>query len=142
MAVRESTAHWSGSLKEGDGTMRLGSGAFEGPFSYPSRFEDGPGTNPEELIGAAHAGCFSMALAAGLGKAGHQPDSIATTAKVHFGPIAGGGAAISRIELETVASVPGIDDGAFQSIAAETKETCPVSKALAGVEITLSARLG
>lgn len=140
MAVRESTAHWSGSLKDGNGSMRLGSGAFEGPYSFTSRFENGAGTNPEELIAAAHAGCYSMALAAGLGKAGHQPGSIATTAKVHFGP-ADGGVAISRIDLETVASVPGIDAAAFQRIADETKQTCPVSRALSAVEITLNARL-
>lgn len=141
MAVRESTARWSGALKDGSGTMRLGSGAFEGPYSYPSRFENGAGTNPEELIGAAHAGCYSMALAAGLGKAGFTPSSIATTARVHFGA-SGGVVAISRIDLETAATVPGIDGDTFQKIAAETKEICPVSKALAGVEITLSARLG
>lgn len=140
MAVRESTARWTGGIKDGSGSMRLGSGAFEGAFSYPSRFEDGPGTNPEELIAAAHAGCFSMALSAALGKAGHTPDHIATTAKVHFGP-SGGGMAISRIDLETTATVPGLSDGDFQAIAGETKTACPVSKALAAVEITLTARL-
>ncbi len=117
--------------------MRLESGAYEGPFSYVSRFESGPGTNPEELIAAAHAGCYSMALSATLGKAGFTPTAIDTTAAVHLNPPAG----ITRIELSTVAEVPGLDDADFQKYAEETKSNCPVSKALSAVEITLTARL-
>jgi len=118
--------------------MRLGSGAYEGPYSFASRFESGTGTNPEELIAAAHAGCYSMALSSNLGKAGHTPTSIETTATVHLEPPAG----ITRIELVTRAVVPDLDDATFQKIADETKDTCPVSKALSAVEITLTAQLG
>ena len=138
MPTRNSSAQWQGSLREGAGTMRLGSGAYEGPYSFVSRFEDGPGTNPEELIAAAHAGCYSMALSNNLGKAGHTPTSIETTATVHLEPPAG----ITRIELVTRAVVPDLDDATFQKIADETKDTCPVSKALSAVEITLTAQLG
>ena len=137
MPTRTSTANWQGTLKEGAGTMRLGSGAYEGPFSFVSRFEDGPGTNPEELIAAAHAGCFSMALSATLGKAGFTPAAIDTNAVVHLNPPAG----ITKIELSTVADVPGLSDADFQKFAEETRSTCPVSKALSAVEITLTARL-
>jgi len=138
MPTRNSSAQWQGSLREGAGTMRLGSGAYEGPYSFVSRFEDGPGTNPEELIAAAHAGCYSMALSSNLGKAGYTPTSISTTASVHLNPPAG----ITKIELSTVAVVPGLDDAEFQKIADETKSTCPVSKALSAVETTLTAQLG
>jgi osmotically inducible protein OsmC len=125
----------------GEGTMRLGSGAFEGKYSFATRFEDAPGTNPEELIGAAHAGCFSMAFAGNLQRAGHEPESIETRARVHIDK-AGDGFAITRIELDTTANVPGIDEDEFQEIATASKEGCPVSKALAGVgEITLDAKL-
>lgn len=120
--------------------MRLGSGAFEGKYSFASRFEEGDGTNPEELIGAAHAGCFSMALAGGLSQAGFTPDFVATDAKVHIDR-AEGGFAINRIDLSTEASVPGIDEATFQKQAAAAKAGCPVSKALAGTEITLDAKL-
>ncbi len=140
MAMRMSTAEWRGNLREGSGTMRLGSGAFEGPYSFPSRFENGTGTNPEELIAAAHAGCFSMALAAGLSRAGHAPNWIRTTAHVHLDK-AGEGFAITRIELETEAEVPGLDDQGFQAQADAAKRNCPVSKALTGVEISLRAGL-
>ena len=140
MAIRTSDAEWRGSLQDGKGTMKLGSGAFEGAYSFPSRFESGQGTNPEELIGAAHAGCFSMALAAGLGQAGYTPNRVHTVAKVHLNK-AGGGFAINRIELETEAEIPGIDEATFQAQAATAKENCPVSKALAGVDITLTAKL-
>ena len=140
MPTRTANAEWKGDLQSGAGRMRLGSGAFEGPYDFRSRMGDGAGTNPEELIGAAHAGCFSMALAAQLGGAGFVPDSIKTNAKVHFGPVEGG-FAITRIELETEAAIPGIDDAAFQQQAETAKKNCPVSKALAGVEIVLSARL-
>ncbi|OLE25226.1 MAG: peroxiredoxin [Actinobacteria bacterium 13_1_20CM_3_71_11] len=138
MPTRQSSAQWQGSLREGAGTMRLGSGAYEGPYSFASRFESGTGTNPEELIAAAHAGCYTMALSSNLGKAGHTPTSIETTASVHLEPPAG----ITRIELVTRAVVPDLDDATFQKIADETKDTCPVSKALSAVEITLTAQLG
>jgi osmotically inducible protein OsmC len=137
MTTRTSTAEWKGSLKEGAGTMRLGSGAYEGPFTFASRFESAPGTNPEELIGAAHAGCYSMFLSALLSKAGTPPTSIHTTAKVHLGD----GPTIHLIELETVGVVPGLTEAAFLEQAEAAKKGCPVSKALAGPEIRLSARL-
>lgn len=140
MAVRTARAEWKGDLKQGSGTMRLGSGAYEGAYSFQSRFEEGSGTNPEELIGAAHAGCFSMALSATLGKEGHNPRSVKTEARVHLEKV-GEGFGITRIELQTDADIPGIDEAAFQAIAEKAKETCPVSRALAGVEITLNARL-
>ena len=140
MATRNGSAVWKGTLREGKGTVRLGSGAFEGQYSFASRFEEGTGTNPEELIGAAHAGCFSMALAAGLTKAGYSPNRVATTAKVHLGQ-SGGGFKITLIELETEADVPGIDEQAFQEQAETAKKNCPVSQALAATEITLSAKL-
>lgn len=137
MAIRESSAVWTGSLTEGKGKMRLGSGAFEGEFTKASRFEDGPGTNPEELLGAAHAGCFSMFLSAILSDAGHVPTSISTTAKVHLGA----GPRIRLIELSTVGEVPGIDESTFIEFAEKAKEGCPVSLALASVETKLAARL-
>jgi osmotically inducible protein OsmC len=140
MANRTSDAEWRGDLKAGHGVIKLGSGAFEGQYSYSSRFAEGVGTNPEELIAAAHAGCFSMALAAALSELGHAPSKIHTTAKVQFGPVPGG-FAITRIDLVTSASVPGIDAAAFEKVATEAKENCPVSKALKAIEITLSASL-
>jgi osmotically inducible protein OsmC len=140
MAVRKARARWDGSITAGKGTMALGSGAYEGPYSFASRFEDGNGTNPEELIGAAHAGCFSMAFAAALGRAGFEPGSVRTTADVHLVKTEAG-FSIPRIDLQTEAEVPGIDQARFQEIAAGAKAGCPVSKALAGVEIGLSARL-
>jgi osmotically inducible protein OsmC len=120
--------------------MRLGSGAFEGKYSFKSRMEDGPGTNPEELIGAAHAGCFSMAFANGLSQAGHKPQEIRTSARVHFDK-ADAGWGISRIELATEGNVPGIDEATFKRLAEDAKKSCPVSKALAATPITLSATL-
>jgi osmotically inducible protein OsmC len=117
--------------------MRLGSGAFEGTYTRASRFEDGPGTNPEELIGAAHAGCFSMFLAAILSKAGHVPTRIETTAKVHLGD----GPKIILIELVTTGVVPGIDEKTFGEFAESAKKDCPVSQALASVEVKLSAHM-
>ncbi|MGI4787549.1 MAG: OsmC family protein [Janthinobacterium lividum] len=140
MAVRTADAQWSGTLKEGSGSMKLGSGAFEGPFSFKSRMEEGMGTNPEELIGAAHAGCFSMQFSAMLEHSGFTPDNIHTAAKVYFGPD-GPGFSITKIELTTEGKVPGIDDAKFQEIASAAKAGCPVSKALAGTEITLNAKL-
>jgi lipoyl-dependent peroxiredoxin len=140
MATRTGSAVWEGTLREGKGTLKLGSGAYEGPYSFASRFESGTGTNPEELIGAAHAGCFSMALAAGLTKAGHSPQRIATTAKVHLENV-GGSFKITSIELETEAEIPGIDEQAFLEQAEAAKKNCPVSQALAGTEIKLQAKL-
>ena len=141
MPVRSSEAEWRGDLRAGKGTMKLGSGAYEGAYSFPSRFEAGEGSNPEELIAAAHAGCFSMAFAAGLARAGFTPTRIHTTAKVHIEQVPGG-FGITRIDLETEGEVPGIDNAKFQEQAEAAKKGCPVSKALAAVEdITLTAKL-
>jgi osmotically inducible protein OsmC len=140
MPVRTAKAQWQGDLMGGKGSVKLGSGAFEGPYDWRSRSADGAGTNPEELIGAAHAGCFSMALSGQLTQAGHPPARINTTARVHFDK-SGSGFAISRIDLETEAEVPGIDEAAFQGLAETAKANCPVSKALAGTEIHLKATL-
>ena len=135
------SAEWKGSWKEGAGKMRLGSGAFEGPYTFVSRFETGPGTNPEELVGAAHAGCFSMALAAALGRAGHNPTSIRTNAKVHLGA-SEAGPTITQIDLDVEGEVPGIDQATFQQFADGAKTGCVVSRALAGVKtINLNAKL-
>ncbi len=138
MSVR-STAHaeWKGSLKEGGGLMRLG-GGFEGAFTFASRFETGQGTNPEELLAAAHAGCFSMQLSGLLTSHGHPPKSIRTTAHVTMQH----GEGITRIDLETEADVPGIAEDAFQRDAEHAREICPVSRALAAVRhVTLKAKL-
>jgi osmotically inducible protein OsmC len=140
MAVRSAEAEWKGTLREGAGKMKLGSGAYEGSYSFASRFEEGKGTNPEELIAAAHAGCFSMALSAGLTKAGHAPTRVHTTARVHLEKV-GEGFGITRIELTTEAQVSGIDNKAFQEQAEGAKKGCPVSKALAGAQISLTAML-
>ena len=140
MATRNGSATWEGTLKGGKGTVKLGSGAFEGAYSFSSRFEEGKGTNPEELIGAAEAGCYSMALAANLEKAGHPPKRISTLAKVSL-EMVGGGPKITTIELNTEAEVPGIDNNQFQEYAEKTKKTCPVSVALSGTEIKLNAKL-
>jgi osmotically inducible protein OsmC len=137
MVQRSSSAEWKGRLKDGTGTMTVGRGAYTGPFTFASRFESGPGTNPEELIGAAHAGCFSMFLSALLTKAGFQPTSIRTTATVHLGD----GPTINLIELATEAQVPGVTAEQFAEHAEAAKKGCPVSKALAGPEIRLNARL-
>jgi osmotically inducible protein OsmC len=137
MAVRNAEAVWQGTLREGAGTVKLGSGVYEGPYTYASRFEDAAGTNPEELIGAAHAGCFSMFLAAVLTRAGFTPTRIHTTAKVHLEA----GPTITKIELETEAEVPNLDEQAFQEHANAAKQGCPVSKALGAVDIQLSAKL-
>jgi len=140
MPVRSADAVWTGTLRDGDGTMRLGGGAYEGPYSFASRFESGEGTNPEELIGAAHAGCFSMALSADLTRAGHDPRRIETTAQVHLEK-GDDGFAITRIELSTRAEVAGVDQQTFLDFAEGAKKNCPVSQALAGVEIQLNAVL-
>jgi osmotically inducible protein OsmC len=140
MPVRKAEAVWEGNLMKGKGTMKFGSGAFEGVYSFASRFESGAGTNPEELIGAAHAGCFSMALSLFLEKAGFSPEHIHTEAKVHIDKV-GEGFKITAVELETEAKVQGIDDRKFQELAEATKKGCPVSVALAGTEIRLKAKL-
>jgi osmotically inducible protein OsmC len=140
MAMRKAEAEWNGTLRDGKGRVKLGSGAFDGQYSFASRFESGTGTNPEELIGAAHAGCFSMALSAGLTKAGHSPKRIHTVANVHLEKV-GEGFEITRIELETEAEVPGLDAKAFLEQAEGAKKGCPVSKALAGTKIELRAKL-
>jgi len=138
MPVRKSQATWNGSLKEGQGTMKLASGRYEGPYTYSSRFEEAAGTNPEELIGAAHAGCFSMFLAALLDEKGYRAERIHTTAAVHLGA----GPMIKKIELDSEATVPGVGEDEFQELAAQAKANCPVSKALAAVpEIVLRAHL-
>ena len=140
MATRTGSAVWDGTLKQGKGTMKLGSGAFEGPYSFSSRFEEGKGTNPEELIGAAEAGCFSMALSFNLEKAGHPAKRLSTTATVNL-ESTDGGFKITSIDLKTEADVPGIDQAKFREQAELTKKTCPVSVALAGTKINLEAKL-
>jgi len=142
MAIRTSTAQWEGDLKGGKGTMTVGKGAYTGPYSFTSRWEDGAGTNPEELIAAAHAGCFSMALSNGLAKEGFTPKKVSTRADVHFGPDPAGGFHVSRIELVTDAEVPGIDKAKFDTIVEGTRTGCPISKLLKnGTEISVKASL-
>jgi len=140
MSVRTGSAEWKGNLPKGSGTVETETGALKGAYSFASRFEEGAGTNPEELIAAAHAGCFSMAFANGLAKAGFEPASIRTTAKVHLemGP---DGFGVSRIDLECFGEVPGIDDAAFQEQAQGAKAGCPVSKAVSATPIQLTATL-
>jgi len=140
MIVRTSTAVWEGGLLKGKGKMKVGDGVFEGQYSFSSRFESGKGTNPEELIGAAHAGCFSMALSAELTKAGFTARRIQTTARVHIEQVEGG-FGITRIELATEGEVPGIDEANFRTHAENAKKGCPVSKALAATQISLEAKL-
>lgn len=140
MPIRSADAVWEGPLQGGKGTMSFGSGAFEGQYSFSSRFEEGTGTNPEELIAAAEAGCFSMALSGALGRNETPPTRISTTAKVHLDK-AEVGFQIPLIELVTEAEVPGIDAADFARIANDVKASCPVSKVLAGAEITLDAKL-
>jgi lipoyl-dependent peroxiredoxin len=140
MTVRNARAIWKGTLKDGKGKMRVGSGAFKVPYSFATRFEEEPGTNPEELIGAANAGCFSMFLSGLLTSNGTPPEKVKTTAKVHLnrddrGPV------INKIELDCQALVPGLTNEVFQEKAAEAKANCPVSRALAGPEIILTATL-
>jgi lipoyl-dependent peroxiredoxin len=142
MATRSATARWNGGLMDGDGTMEFGNGAFSGQYSFKSRFEEGDGTNPEELIGAAQAGCYSMQLSAGLEQAGHTAESVETTADVHLTKKEGGGFEISRIDLHARGRVPGIDAAQFSEFADQAKQDCLVSAALAGVrEINVDAEL-
>ncbi|HUI67323.1 MAG TPA: OsmC family protein [Nitrospirota bacterium] len=140
MPIRTSEAMWEGNLIKGHGKMKLGSGAFEGSYSFRSRFENAPGTNPEELIGAAHAGCFSMALSMILDQAGYKVEQIRTIARVHVDKV-GEGFKITIIELETQGKVPGIDERTFGEKAEAAKKGCPVSMALTGVDIRLQAKL-
>jgi len=138
MSIRNSTATWQGTLKEGAGTMTVGPGHYEGPFTFASRFENGQGTNPEELIGAAHAGCYSMFLSALLTGNGTPPNRVTTTASVHLGE----GPTITQIDLVCEADVPGVSAEKFAELAADAKAQCPISKALAAVEtVTLDAKL-
>ncbi|GAC1373284.1 MAG: OsmC family protein [Ktedonobacteraceae bacterium] len=141
MPTRTAEAEWQGDLRTGSGTMSVGSKAFQGNYSFKSRMGDETvGTNPEELIGAAHAGCYSMAFSNALASAGFTPTSVHTTARVHFNQVPGG-FVIKPIDLETVAIVPGIDEETFQKIALDAKEHCPVSVALAATPINLKATL-
>lgn len=140
MIDRSSSAQWQGDLKAGQGSIRLGSGAFEGKYSFGTRFEGAPGTNPEELLGAAHAGCYSMALALGLSQAGHTPVSVDTTATVHMDRVSEK-MTIVGIDLVCEANVPGISNEVFQQVAEATKGGCIVSRALSAVPMTLKATL-
>lgn len=140
MPIRKASAVWNGNLRGGNGTMKLESGAFEGKYSFGSRFEEEKGSNPEELIGAAHAGCFSMAFSGVLGENGFTPKEIQTSAKVHIDKV-GDGFKITVVELDMTANVPDIDEAKFQTFAETAKKNCPVSQALTGVEIKLKARL-
>jgi osmotically inducible protein OsmC len=141
MATRNGSARWNGDLATGSGRLTVGEQAWTGDYSYASRFEDGAGTNPEELIAAAHAGCFSMALSHVLAEAGHAPRSIETRARVHLRPV-DGVPTIRQIDLETLGDVPGLDEDSFRELAERAKAACAVSRALGGVEqITVSATL-
>jgi osmotically inducible protein OsmC len=141
MATRNGSAEWKGDLKGGSGSVTVGEGVFEGQYSFASRFEEGEGTNPEELLGAAHASCFAMALSLLLSEEGHPPDSVQARAKVQLRNV-DGLPTIARIELEAEGSVPGLDEDAFRGFAEKAKAGCPVSRALAGIpEMELSARL-
>jgi osmotically inducible protein OsmC len=140
MPTRNASAKWEGNLKNGKGIMKLESGAFEGKYSFASRFEDGQGSNPEELIGAALSGCFSMALAGNLEAGGFTPKNIQTSAKVKIEKVEDG-FKITTIDLHTEAQVSDIDKNKFVELAEKTKSSCPVSKALTGVKISLQADL-
>lgn len=140
MPVRSSSAEWKGTLKEGKGLMKLGSGAFEGQYSFSTRFENGKGTNPEELIAAAHAGCFSMAFSNILGMANFTPEFIRTTAKATIEKVSDK-MTVTKIDLETEAKIPGIDAATFQAKANDAKNGCPISRLLAAAQISLTAKL-
>ncbi|RBI59188.1 peroxiredoxin [halophilic archaeon] len=140
MTSRQAETHWQGG-KDGSGDFETESGQIEGTFRFPTRFEDEPGTNPEEIIGAAHSGCFSMQLTAFLDEEGHTPDRLDTQADVHLERADGGGFEIPRIELTLEAAIPEIDQDTFDDLAQRAKDNCPVSKALAGPDITLDATL-
>lgn len=140
MPVRKASAVWEGNLVKGNGRVKTETGTLDGQYSFSSRFEEGKGTNPEELIGAAHAGCFSMAFSNELDKAGFTPRSVSTEDKVYIEKV-GNGFSITKIEMTTDADVPGIDNETFQRIAEDAKNNCPVSRALKGVDLVLNARL-
>jgi osmotically inducible protein OsmC len=141
MATRNGSAEWRGTLQEGSGTITVGNGVHTGPFSYKSRFEDADGTNPEELLAAAEAGCFSMALGNILGQAGHEPEYIRTSARCELRNV-DGRPTITKVEVETEGKVPGLDEAGFREAAEQAKAGCVISRALAGVqEITLKATL-
>ncbi len=140
MVQRTSQATWKGNLKQGSGTLHLQSGLYEGPYTFATRFESAKGTNPEELISAAHAACYSMALSHMLSEAGHIPDYVRTEAKVVLDRVEAG-FRITTIDLSVVAKVPGIDEPSFMAVAQKAKTGCPVSQALAATPITLSAHL-
>ncbi|MDZ7657933.1 OsmC family protein [Fodinibius sp.] len=140
MPTRKAKASWNGDLKNGKGNMSFGSGAYKGSYSFKSRFEDGTGTNPEELIGAAHAGCYSMALSGELAKAGYAPEAVTTNADVAL-EMVDGNPAITTITLNVTGNIPDIDEDEFLELAEGAKKNCPVSKALAGVNIKLNAML-
>ncbi len=140
MPVRHAQAVWEGNLREGKGTMRLGTGAFEGSYTFASRFEEGAGTNPEELVGGALAGCYSMALSADLGRAGYEPERVETRARVSFEKVKDR-FTVTKIHLETEAKIPGIEKETFLEVANGAKQGCPISRALGSVEITLDAKL-
>ncbi len=140
MPTRKASAEWKGGLKEGQGTLKLGSGAYEGPYSFRSRFQEGTGTNPEELIGAAHAACYAMALSAGLEKAGHPATRVSATSRIEF-DMGGDAPTIRSSTLDVEAQVPGLDEKSFLEQAEAAKKGCPVSRALGGVDIRLNARL-
>src|ERR1700736_3751959 len=129
MTARNGTAEWHGNLESGSGTVTVGDGVFEGAYSYESRFEEGEGTNPEQLIAAAHAACFTMALSNALSTNGHPPDSVRTTARVQLRNV-DGAPTLTRIDLDTVGTVPGVDEQAFHGYAEQAKAQCPVSRAL------------
>ena len=141
MPTRKAEAEWEGNLAEGSGQLKVGSGAFEGPYSFKSRFEEGQAaTNPEELLGAAHAGCFTMALTAGLSRAGIKAKRIHTEARVKLEKV-GEAFSITQIELEMEAEIPDVDDPTFQKYALDAKQNCPLSKALASTQISMTAKL-
>ena len=140
MAKRTAEAHWDGPVQDGSGNLKLGSGSYEGAYSFKSRFEEGDGTNPEELIGAAHAGCFSMQLSGLLGARDVTPESVRTEAQVEVSKVEGG-FGITKIHLTSRVKAPGLDESTFQEVAQAAKETCPVSQALRAVDITLDAIL-
>ena len=141
MPVRTASAEWKGTLQQGTGTLSSKTGSVDGAYSFSSRFEEGTGTNPEELIAAAHAGCYSMALSGALGRAGFPPESVKTTAKVHLEKLEPG-FTVTKIELITRAAVPGIDEAAFQQAAEGARKGCPISRALnPSIEVVVDAKL-
>lgn len=140
MKVRTAQAEWEGTLREGQGTLRFGEGAFEGRYSWDDRFGEGTGTNPEELLGAAHAACFSMSLSGKLTRAGFPPERVATRASVQLEQLEAGWT-VTRIHLETEVRVVGLEESAFQELAVAAKDSCPISRALGSVPVELAARL-